>query len=69
MRHGPGEMTEADRRKERLAEELRANLQRRRAQARLRREGSVEPPPAPDAGPSSDEAGEADATGAFDPRR
>jgi hypothetical protein len=42
----PGSAGKADRRKARLAEELRANLQRRKAQARSRRTGGGDEPPA-----------------------
>jgi hypothetical protein len=38
----PGSGDEQERRKERLAEELRANLQRRKTQARSRRSGEAD---------------------------
>ena len=41
----PGSAGKADRRKARLAEELRANLQRRKAQARSRRTGGADERP------------------------
>ena len=41
----PGSAGKADRRKARLAEELRANLQRRKAQARSRRAGGADERP------------------------
>ena len=60
----PGRITEEQRRKARLAEQLRKNLQRRKAQARARRSGAADSRPGGlDPASTGDQHGVEDAEG------